>query len=85
MAKIVRTEIGYFTTNVARMDYPTFRAQALPIGSGPVESAAKHVVQVRMKRSGMRWSDSGGEAMLALCAYLASNRRLPVTSRLRAA
>ena len=78
--KIVRTELGYFTNNAARMDYPTFRAQGLPIGSGAVESAAKHVAQVRMKRSGMRWSDSGGQAMLALCAYLASKRPLPFTS-----
>jgi hypothetical protein len=74
--------MGYFSTNAACMDYPTFRAQGLPIGSGAVESAAKHVVQVRVKRSGMRWSDSGGEAMLALCAYRGSNRRLPATSRL---
>jgi hypothetical protein len=35
-----------------------------------------HVVQVRMKRSGMRWSDAGGQALLALCAYRASNRPL---------
>jgi hypothetical protein len=75
-AEVVRVERGYFTTNTARMDYPTFRAQGLPIGSGAVESAAKHVVQVRMKRSGMRWSDAGGQALLALCAYRASNRPL---------
>jgi hypothetical protein len=80
--KIVRTELGYFTNNAARMDYPTFHAQGLPIGSGAVESAAKHVVQVRMKRSGMRWSDAGGQAMLALCAYLASKRSLPLASPL---
>jgi hypothetical protein len=41
-----------------------------------VESAAKHVVQTRMKRAGMRWSDDGGDAMLALCARYASNRPL---------
>jgi hypothetical protein len=81
-AKIVRTELGYFANNAVRMDYPTFRAQGLPIGSGAVESAAKHVVQVRMKRSGMRWSDAGGQAMLALCAYLASKRSLPLASPL---
>jgi len=75
-AEVLRVERGYFTTNRARMDYPAFRAQGLPIGSGAVESAAKHVVQVRMKRSGMRWCDAGGEAMLALCAYRASNRPL---------
>ena len=73
---MLRVELGYFTTNAPRMDYPTFRARGLPIGSGAVESAAKHVVQVRMKRSGMRWSDAGGQALLALCAYRASNRPL---------
>jgi hypothetical protein len=77
-AEVVRIEHGYFTTNAARMDYPAFRARGLPIGSGAVESAAKHVVQVRMKRSGMRWSDAGGEAILALCAYRASTRPLPL-------
>jgi hypothetical protein len=71
-------ERGYFTTNAALMDYPDFRARGLPIGSGAVESAAKHVVQIRMKRSGMRWSDTGGQAMLALCAYRASHRPLHV-------
>ena len=75
-AEVLRVELGYFTTNAARMAYPTFRARGLPIGSGAVESAAKHVVQIRMKRSGMRWSNAGGEALLALCAYRASNRPL---------
>ena len=77
-AEVLRVERGYFTTNAARMAYPTFHTRGLPIGSGAVESAAKHVVQVRMKRSGMRWSDVGGEALLALCAYRASNRSLPL-------
>jgi hypothetical protein len=81
-AEVVRIERGYFTTNVARMAYPTFRARGLPIGSGAVESAAKHVVQVRMKRSGMRWSDTGGQAVLALCAYRASHRPLPLFTAL---
>jgi hypothetical protein len=77
-AEVLRVERGYFTTNAARMAYPAFQTRGLPIGSGAVESAAKHVVQVRMKRSGMRWSDAGGEALLALCAYRASNRPLPL-------
>jgi hypothetical protein len=77
-AEVLRVEVGYFTANAARMAYPIFHARGLPIGSGAVESAAKHVVQVRMKRSGMRWSDAGGEALLALCAYRASNRLLPL-------
>jgi len=77
-AEVLRVERGYFATNAARMAYPAFHTRGLPIGSGAVESAAKHVVQVRMKRSGMRWSDAGGEAVLALCAYRASNRSLPL-------
>jgi hypothetical protein len=70
-----RLELGYFTKNVERMDYPGYRRQGLPIGSGLVESACKHVVQTRMKRAGMRWSDDGGDAMLALCARRATQKQ----------
>ena len=56
------------------MDYPAIRRLGLPIGSGAVESSAKHVVQHRMKRAGQRWSDRGGRAMLALRAHTAPGR-----------
>jgi hypothetical protein len=72
-------ERGYFAGNAARMAYPAFRAQGLPVGSGAVESAAKHVVQQRLKRAGMRWSETGGQALLALCARWASRRPLRPT------
>lgn len=72
----LRLARGYFRSNAGRMAYPTFRAQGLPVGSGAVESAAKHVVQQRMKRAGMRWGDDGGRALLALCAHVASARPL---------
>ena len=58
------------------MDYPSLRLDGLPIGSGAIESAADHVVQRRMKRAGMRWSDPGGDAILALRARLRSRRPL---------
>jgi hypothetical protein len=77
-AEVVRVERGYFAANAERMDYPTIAAQGLPIGSGAVESAAKHVVQQRMKRPGQRWSERGGRAMLTLRARLAS--RPPLTA-----
>ena len=32
-------EVGYFTNQVHRMDYPTYRARCWQIGSGPAESA----------------------------------------------
>ncbi len=65
-AKALATERGSFATNAARMQYPTFRRQGLPIGSGAVESAAKRLVQLRLKRPGMRWSDLGARAILHL-------------------
>jgi hypothetical protein len=68
----LRRERGYFRTNAARMAYPTFVAQGLPIGSGAVEAAAKHVVQVRLKRPGARWSPAGAQAILTLRAHLLS-------------
>jgi hypothetical protein len=58
------------------MDYPSLRLDGLPIGSGAIESSADHVVQRRMKRPGMRWSDDGGDAILALRARLRSRRKL---------
>lgn len=75
-SELVRRERGYFRTNQARMAYPTFRAQGFPIGSGAVESATKHVVQLRMKRPGMRWSPHGAQALLAVCARRSSGRSL---------
>jgi hypothetical protein len=67
----LETERGYFRTNAERMRYSTYRGQGLPVGSGAVESAAKHLVQQRMKRAGMRWSELGARAILHLrCALL---------------
>jgi predicted RNA-binding Zn-ribbon protein involved in translation (DUF1610 family) len=73
----LQTERGYFRKHAARMDYPRFLALGLPIGSGAIESAAKHLIQQRMKRAGMRWSDAGGHGMAAGLAHRASGRPLP--------
>jgi hypothetical protein len=75
-AEVRRLERAYFASRVERMDYPSLRLDGLPIGSGAIESAADHVVQRRMKRAGMRWSNAGGDAMLALRARLRSRRPL---------
>ncbi len=55
----------------ARMNYPTFRAAGLPVGSGVVESACGAVAG-RVKRGGMRWSvERGANPMLTLrCRWL---------------
>jgi hypothetical protein len=67
---------GYVLRNAERMDYPLLRADGLPTGSAAVESAAAHIVQLRLKRPGLRWSDLGAAALLTLCARLCSNRPL---------
>lgn len=45
-----------------------FRAAGPDIGTGSVESACKHLVAIRMKRSGMRWSKAGAQYLLSLRA-----------------
>ncbi|MBL8950002.1 MAG: hypothetical protein JNK82_04440 [Myxococcaceae bacterium] len=60
--------VGYYRTNAKRMRYTEFREQGLPIGSGIVESAHKHVLQSRMKQAGQRWSILRGRRMVELRA-----------------
>ncbi len=62
----VRQAIGYFRTNRARMDYPSYRARGYHVGSGVVEAACKTVAGARCKRSGMRWSKAGAQSVLNL-------------------
>ncbi len=45
----VSKTINYFRNKKARMGYPSLVARGLPIGSGPVESACKSLVQSRLK------------------------------------
>jgi hypothetical protein len=73
-ANVVRRVIQHFGANKERMRYAAFRARGLPIGSGPVEAACKSVVGNRLKRSGMRWSQSGGQNILNLRTAVKSNR-----------
>lgn len=75
-AEIIRRERGYFSSNASRMDYPAFLKRGLPIGSGAIESAARHLVQDRLKRPGARWSSDGAAAVLAVRCRLSSNRSL---------
>jgi len=56
--------VDYFTTNAVRMRYPVFRAQGMHLGSGIAEAACKTIVSIRAKRSGMRWTPEGIDALL---------------------
>lgn len=61
--------VTYLRNNRNRMDYPTYEAMGLPIGSGEVEAQCKTLVQQRCKQSGMRWHRAGLESLLRVrCA-----------------
>ena len=63
---IPEIETEYFLSNAQRMRYPAFRAKGMHIGSGIAEAACKTVVSTRAKKSGMRWTPDGLDAVLAL-------------------
>ena len=73
-AEEVRKAVGYFTEHAARMDYPTFIALQLPIGSGAIESACKTLIEEREKGAGMRWTKAGAQSVATLRALHKSGR-----------
>lgn len=56
------------------MQYPEFRQNDWPIGSGMVESANKNVVEARLKGSGMHWERKHVNPMLALRNAVCNDR-----------
>ena len=71
VAESFRTEAAYFRRNALRMRYPKFRRQHLFVGSGVIEAGCKTVIGKRLKQSGMFWTVSGANAIIALrCCYL---------------
>lgn len=67
-------ELTYFRRNRERMNYAALLEANLPIGSGVVEASCKTLVTQRLKRSGMRWSQEGGQAILWLRSLIQSGR-----------
>lgn len=60
----------YYEKNKDRMAYAEYRAKGYLIGSGPIESANRFVIQKRLKGSGMQWSADGADIMgLLRCLY----------------
>ena len=66
---IRRRLLNYLTEHKQRMAYKTLRNNGYHIGSGVIEASCKNVVQIRMKRAGDRWAETGADSMLHLCAY----------------
>ncbi len=64
--------VRYIRNNVHRMDYPSYVAEGLHIGSGSVESACKTVVGQRLNLAGMRWGEAGTDEVCHLRALFKS-------------
>lgn len=66
--------LGYLKNNRDRANYKAAEDRKLPLATGPTEAAAKSLVGVRMKRSGARYSQHGGQTILTLLAAHKSSR-----------
>lgn len=81
----LNTAVGYFRNNVHRMRYALFREHGFPIGSGAAESAHRHVLQVRMKRTGQHWAMRNARRMARLRAAYRTGGALEVYGAIRRA
>ena len=64
---------NYIENNKDRIKYKTYKAEGYYIGSDPIESGNKTVIQQRMKQAGMRWGVNGGQYIAALRAKYESD------------
>ena len=55
------------------MCYPELLAQGLPIATGVIEGACRHLIQDRLGITGARWGLAGAEAVLKLRAIHSSS------------
>jgi hypothetical protein len=65
-AEAYRKAYGYLRDHIGHLDYTEYRRNHLPIGSGVTEAACKTVFSQRLKRSGMAWSEGGGQRIVDL-------------------
>jgi hypothetical protein len=67
-SEVYRQVRQYVGNHLDRMDYPRYAAAGWQIGSGHIEAACRTVVNERLKKSGMRWSEDGADAVCHLRA-----------------
>lgn len=72
----LKTEIAYLSKHgeAGRLSYAHFRGLGIPLGSGPIESSIRRVINLRLKSNGMFWGESQAECMLQVRAQVISNR-----------
>jgi len=62
----------YLLNHKNELDYPSYLKRGLPISTGVIEGAVRHLVKDRMDITGARWGLSGAEAILRLRALYSS-------------
>ena len=67
----------YFLKNKHQMRYDEYLAKGLPIATGVIEGACRHLVKDRMDLTGARWSLDGADAVLRLRALRSSGDFAP--------
>jgi len=70
--RILATDLEYFRTNRAGLDYPYFRRRGWPTGSSIIESTVKQVGK-RVKGTEKLWSIPGAEHTLQVVTHLIAN------------
>jgi len=71
--KRLESAMGYFRSNMARMNYGVFAACGIIVGSGVIEAGCKVIVGNRMKNAGMHWSKDHAKKMIALRCVIRNN------------
>jgi hypothetical protein len=70
----LQRELNYFKRNQLRMDYALMKEQALPLGSGAIESAIRRVVNLKLKGNSILWLEESANALLLLRSFFKSGR-----------
>jgi hypothetical protein len=83
--KLKQQLLTYLENNKHRMNYKTYQEKGLMIGSGPIESANKQIVQARLKKSGQRWTPKGLQQVANLRVAYHSKRWNLVKNAIRKA
>jgi hypothetical protein len=80
-------EIRYLKKHRAarRLMYNVYRSWRLPMGSGAIESAIRRVIGLRLKGTGIFWTEENAEAVLQLRAAVLSGRWDEIVEQTQAA
>ena len=72
--KKMKKAIAYFEKHAHRMHYAHLDERKLPVGSGPVESAVRRVINLRFKGPGIFWKEEQVSGLMHLRANFKAGR-----------